>query len=76
MMPCFAFDAERHFPREEDAGAADSLHVEEEQYWRVLIGPSKCLHFTLSGGWAWKPAWDYYRRVFQRFDSRKALDFR
>ena len=71
----FCLRCGKAFPAEEDTGAADSLHVEEEQYWRVLIGPSKCLHFTLSGGWAWKPAWDYYRRVFQRFDSREGPRF-
>lgn len=49
---------------------ADSPEAQEAQYWRVLIGPSKSLQFTLSGGWAWKPAWEYYQRVFQRFDAK------
>lgn len=71
----FCLRCGKAFPAEKDTVAADSLYVEEEQYWRVLIGPSKCLHFTLSGGWAWKPAWDYYRRVFQRFDSREGPRF-
>ena len=71
----FCLRCGKAFPVEKDTVAADSLYVDEEQYWRVLIGPSKCLHFTLSGGWAWKPAWDYYRRVFQRFDSREGPRF-
>lgn len=41
----------------------------DEQAWRVLIGPGFCLQFAWSGGWAWKPAWDYYHRVFRRFHA-------
>ena len=48
---------------------------QEEQYWRTLIGPGKCVQFTLTGGWSWKPAWDYYRRMFQRFHSAQGPRF-
>ncbi len=47
----------------------------DEQYWRVLIGPGFCLQFRWSGGWSWKPAWDYYRRVFRRFHSGEGPRF-
>ena len=48
---------------------------QEEQYWRTLIGPGNCVQFTLTGGWSWKPAWDYYRRMFQRFHSAQGPRF-
>ena len=60
----------------QEAGPANSLETDqEEQYWRTLIGPGKCLQFTLRGGWAWKPAWDYYRRTFQRFHTAQGPRF-
>ncbi len=47
----------------------------EEQYWRVLIGPGSCLQFAWSSGWSWKPAWEYYQRVFGRFHSAEGTRF-
>ncbi len=47
----------------------------EEQYWQVLIGRSPCLQFTWSSGWSWKPAWEYYQRMFQRFHSAEGPRF-
>jgi len=47
----------------------------EEQYWQVLIGRSPCLQFAWSGGWSWKPAWEYYQRVFRHFHSAEGPRF-
>ena len=64
----FCLRCGKEFLRE--AASADSLEVDqEEQYWQTLVGPGKCLQFTLKGGWSWQPAWGYYRRMFQRFHS-------
>ncbi len=60
-------------PESETAETAETLT--EEQYWRVLVGPGSCLQFTWKGGWSWKPAWDYYQRVFRRFHSAEGLRF-
>ncbi len=59
-----------------EAASPDSSETDhEEQYWRMLVGPEKCLQFALKGGWSWKPAWDYYRRMFQRFHSAQGPRF-
>ena len=42
---------------------------DEEQNWRVLLGPNKSLQFSFTNGWRWKPASEYYLKVFQRFTS-------
>lgn len=47
----------------------------EEQCWRVLIGRSPCLQFAWSGGWSWKPAWEYYQRAFRLFHSSEGPRF-
>jgi len=45
------------------------VSADEDTIWRLLIGPNKSLQFSLSGGWAWKPAADYYLHKFQKFSS-------
>ncbi len=55
--------------------AEPESQVDDEQNWRVLIGPNKSLQFALTGGWAWKPASDYYLNVFQRFSSEAGPRF-
>ena len=55
--------------------AAPESQVDDEQCWRVLIGPNKSLQFSLSGGWSWKPASEHYLKVFQRFTSQAGPQF-
>lgn len=47
----------------------ESQVEDDERHWRALIGPNKSLQISLTGGWSWKPATDYYLNVFQRFTS-------
>lgn len=70
----FCLRCGKEFPKE--AASAASLETnQEEEYWRTLVGPGKCIHFTLKRGWSWVPAWDYYRRMFQRFHSGPGFRF-
>ena len=63
-------------PMQEAEVEADSeSQVDDEQCWRVLIGPNKSLQFSLSGGWSWKPASEHYLKVFQRFTSQAGPQF-
>ncbi len=75
----FCLQCGEKFPDEAAASAppADSTETspDEEQYWRVLIGSGRCLQFLWSGGWSWRPAWEYYQRMFQRFHSAEGPRF-
>ena len=55
--------------------AEPESQVDDEECWRVLIGPNKSLQFSLSGGWSWKPASEHYLKVFQRFTSQAGPQF-
>ncbi len=68
--PASPFDAQES--RTSEAPTEETLT--EERCWRVLIGPGSCLQFTW-GGWSWKPAWEYYQRVFRRFHSAEGPRF-
>ena len=69
----FCLRCGKEFPPEAEAAASEA--DQEEQYWRTLIGPGNCLQFTVRGAWSWRPAWDYYRRAFQRFHTTQGPRF-
>jgi len=69
----FCLRCGKEFPPEAEAAASEA--DQEEQYWRTLIGPGNCLQFRVRGAWSWRPAWDYYRRVFRRFHTAQGPRF-
>ena len=70
----FCLRCGKEFPPE-TAAEVETETEQEEQYWRTLIGPGRCIQFTLTSGWSWKPAWDYYQRAFQRFHTAQGPRF-
>ena len=70
----FCLRCGKEFPPEAAAEATTEMD-QEEQYWRLLVGPGNCLQFTMKGAWAWRPAWEYYQRAFARFRSAQGPRF-
>lgn len=40
---------------------------DEEEVWRMFIGPSRTLTFSLKDGWRWDSAANYYLAQFRKF---------
>jgi len=42
---------------------------DEREPLRILVGPTKAIQFSVTGGWSWKPAAEYYLETFKRFKT-------
>lgn len=49
--------------------------LDEQQYVKGFIGPSKAIQFSLKEGWSWKPASLFYLEKFRHFQTPEGPRF-
>ena len=45
------------------------------QLWEMFIGPSKSIQFSVKTGWAWRPAFLYYKEKFENIETPQGPRF-
>lgn len=43
--------------------------ITRTQLWETFIGPNKSLQFSMKEGWAWRPAFAYYKEKFSQIET-------